>query len=889
MNFTNFAALFQKATGNPQPFPYQERYASADELPELVHAPTGSGKTATAVLGWAWRYFYSGKKTPRRLVYCLPMRVLVEQTRDEARKWLANIGLADKVKVHVLMGGEVADEWDHDPEKPAFLIGTQDMLLSRALNRGYGMGRFRWPMHFGLLNNDCLWVLDEIQLMGVGLATSTQLQAFRQALGVFGTVKTVWMSATLLPGWLASVDFRDQIEPELRLGKLELDPTTDYTFPGLQERWNAKKPIRPAALVPSIQGRKQQASPALDKEVVVVADDTPNLAKFVVQKHHAGSLTLVIVNTVDRSRALFKAICDTYHPAQKGRKKATVTSDPVVAPDLKLIHSRFRPKEREEWRNWLTQSADSLLVEHPQGRIVVSTQVVEAGVDLSARTLITELAPWPSLVQRFGRCNRRGEFLTDNPAQIYWVDVPSPDDKKAAPYSKDELDAARERLATLPDSDAGLKSLTTFFNGLKEPERAELFPCDPPHVIRRKDFIDLFDTTTDMAGNDIDVSRFIRDGDEIDVQVFWRPDTPPKGELNAIEGRRVAPVRNELCTVRVGDFRVFLDDHTAHRWDTLTSEWVKADAATVFPGQVYWLATAEGGYDARFGWNPNSDWSADLWLHDPVDELESQTTEEPGYDTDLLSVYGWRSIAEHTEDVVAELGSILSEFAFQEFPREVLTLAARWHDWGKAHNTFQAAIRDEANGEQRPPARIGKRDIAKAAPKQFWQRYERPHFRHELASALGVLALLKAGQAPKSWTDLDQHLQSLALYLIAAHHGKVRVSIRSMPGEKSPDQLDALFARGVWQGDTLPSVDLGDSVVAPATKLDLASMQLGRVDGQSSWAERMLGLRDHKGNADEKRPRFGPLKLAYLEALIRAADMRASKGADDKAKKAVQL
>jgi len=27
-------------------------------------------------------------------------------------------------------------------------------------------------MHCALLNNDCLWVLDEIQLMGVGLATS---------------------------------------------------------------------------------------------------------------------------------------------------------------------------------------------------------------------------------------------------------------------------------------------------------------------------------------------------------------------------------------------------------------------------------------------------------------------------------------------------------------------------------------------------------------------------------------------------------------------------------------------------------------------------------------------------------------------------------------------
>ena len=46
------------------------------------------------------------------------------------------------------------------------IVGTQDQLLSRALNRGYSMSRFRWPVHFGLLDNDCLWVMDEIQLMG---------------------------------------------------------------------------------------------------------------------------------------------------------------------------------------------------------------------------------------------------------------------------------------------------------------------------------------------------------------------------------------------------------------------------------------------------------------------------------------------------------------------------------------------------------------------------------------------------------------------------------------------------------------------------------------------------------------------------------------------------
>ena len=57
---------------------------------------------------------------------------------------------------------------------------TQDMPLSRALNRGYASGRARWPMKYTLVTQDCLWVMDEVQLMDVGLATSVQLQAFRE-------------------------------------------------------------------------------------------------------------------------------------------------------------------------------------------------------------------------------------------------------------------------------------------------------------------------------------------------------------------------------------------------------------------------------------------------------------------------------------------------------------------------------------------------------------------------------------------------------------------------------------------------------------------------------------------------------------------------------------
>jgi hypothetical protein len=43
------------------------------------------------------------------------------------------------------------------------------------------MSRYRWPMHFGLLNSDALWVLDEMQLVGVDIETSAQLGTFRLA------------------------------------------------------------------------------------------------------------------------------------------------------------------------------------------------------------------------------------------------------------------------------------------------------------------------------------------------------------------------------------------------------------------------------------------------------------------------------------------------------------------------------------------------------------------------------------------------------------------------------------------------------------------------------------------------------------------------------------
>ena len=188
-DFFRRAMYGDQASAKAQPFGYQRRLAET-QWPSLINVPTGLGKTAAVVLAWLWkRGWRQGNRsevadinTPRRLVYCLPMRVLVEQTQANAIEWLTRLSVigapgTGRVSVHVLQGG--AEDirhaiWAEHPEEDMILIGTQDMLLSRALMRGYGMSRYQWPIHFSWLHNDAMWDYDEIQMMGSGLVTSAQ-------------------------------------------------------------------------------------------------------------------------------------------------------------------------------------------------------------------------------------------------------------------------------------------------------------------------------------------------------------------------------------------------------------------------------------------------------------------------------------------------------------------------------------------------------------------------------------------------------------------------------------------------------------------------------------------------------------------------------------------
>ena len=797
----NYLKLFRSAFNTDEwtPYPYQQRLAMVSDWPELLNIPTGMGKTAAVVLAWLYKRGWRAggqcveidKGTPRRLVWCLPMRVLVEQTWKNTRTWLKNLNILGegagegKVSVHLLMGGEPdLKTWAEHPEEDMILIGTQDMLLSRALMRGYGMSRYQWPIHFALLHNDCLWAFDEVQLMGAGLATSAQLEAFRREFPLAQSSRSLWLSATLKQDWLATVDLKDQL-PGFEIQKL-----SDADREQAAERIHAQKALQCADVSLTPEAARKDGLKAYIEQ----------LSQTVLAKHSSDSQTLVILNRVDRAQQLFQQI-----------EQARPEHD-----DL-LIHARFRPPERKSQNEKLEESATD--------RIIVSTQAIEAGVDVSSKALFTELAPWSSLAQRFGRCNRYGEHNQDDGAQVFWIDIE--DEADALPYEAESLKQSRARLRNI--ADVGPASLRP---------TDEVRPLTA--VLRRKDLLELFNTDPDLSGFDVDVSDYIRDKGTPGLQVFWRDF---KQDPNEQEAQPVAQ-RDELCPVSLGQANnIGRRKNGVWRWDSLDRKWKRLEGQPR-PGMTLLLAAIDGGYDEKLGFITDGKQSKKPVLpteHEQVDQHE-------GFGDD------WRSrkeipvlLADHLGNVAGEAEALCNVVGENANVDEVIR-AARWHDVGKSHEIFDKSMH---RCPQAPEGLLAKSNCA--GP----MKHSRPYFRHELASMLAWLAQYDDPAKPDSKIDL-------IAYLIVAHHGKVRMSLRAMPDEKpAPD--DVRFARGIWEGDRLPGLEF-DGEQSREVALKLALMELGEGEQGRSWTARTLALLD----------KHGPFRLAWLETLVRLADWRAS-------------
>ena len=195
--------------------------------------------------------------------------------------------------------------------------------------------------------------------------------------------------------------------------------------------------------------------------------------------------------------------------------------------------------------------------------------------------------------------------------------------------------------------------------------------------------------------------------------------------------------------------------------------WTRARPEDLRPGGLVVLDAAAGCYTPEHGWHPASRAPvAPVPL--PAGDATGEASEE-GIPADPRSSSGTPVLlTDHLRDVGETIAALFDRLAppgVDRSEREAAVAAGLLHDLGKAHPVFADSLRQAgAPADGGPWAKSGATTPL---------RHARRFFRHELAGALAVLH-------PGSGLFDALNEPDLVAYLVAAHHGKVRLSVRSM-------------------------------------------------------------------------------------------------------------
>lgn len=346
----------------------------------VVEAPTAAGKTEAVVSGFLSQGLEDDWWLAPRLIYMLPTKALTLTLY--ARLHAYSKGLSELYDIPYL---PVAFEYGSSIGYRRYLYGG--VLVATTLDAAmYGYVALRVPggyrnprlsMPTSLLSTS-LVVLDEVQLyQDTHYYSPRVIGLIVKTLGRIG-VPVIYMTATLpsmLLELLADTDYISVIAPPQRGRRVNVD----------LEYLKAKKKL------PDVLAENRL------REVI---------KEILAQGKHV----LVVANTVKRAVECYNILKRLF-------------GDNLVL----LIHGRMSNYTRENREGVLFSKS---------GCIIVATQIVEAGFDLEAGVLVTELAPLDSLIQRAGRVARGG-----GEGYAFIVDI-----EDHVPYVKEIVESTRELL-----------------------------------------------------------------------------------------------------------------------------------------------------------------------------------------------------------------------------------------------------------------------------------------------------------------------------------------------------------------------------------------------------------------------------------------------------------
>ena len=831
----DFDDAFKKVTGNP-PYPWQARLYKLflkGQFPESLNIPTGLGKTSVMTI---WRLALAASADvhiPTRLIYMVDRRSIVDQASDEARKLHDALvsekicGKEDRLNISTLRGGGgMADgrEWLMQPDVPAIVIGTIDMIGSRLLFSGYGVGRKTRPFYAGMLGQDSLIVLDETHLSPAMEETLTDARRIAESAECkLFPPRVMFMSATQRAG------------RSRNLFSLERD---DLANPEVAKRYKSEKRLR-----------------------VVESDD-------LIQR-----ITDEALKLQGRILIYLQRPSDVQNVSSRIKK----LKEQVVA-----LTGTMRGFERDQLATrdgyCRFKTSDGSARGSEKRHFLVSTSAGEVGVDLDADHMVCDLTTFDSMVQRLGRVNRSGGRESN-------ITVVHSKSRMGRGEMKKRLTKTLDILQGIADSKTPSVSPDRLDNLPADAKIGEAYSPSPATQPLTESVLDMWSMTSlPKYPSRPSVGYWLRGKSEVQIpetHVVWRSDVDymtklkPDEILEILDSYRVLPhemardstfnvcallkkmgrmeaiiLSDNACIIKNVSDIVSRDVEYATillpcRAGGLGSEGMLGSSAQavsdvadkegyaartrleveVDESGEYRIKSTLGRDSAQDSSCRLEDWqsghpemklvhSADLPKPDedePPDELRYYA-ERPEQQGSVSS--GPQSLNEHLADVEKNAKRITDSLrGLKSDVSDAVITAARLHDIGKAHEHWQMCMC--VKEEDRPLAKTG------------GQVRHRPlgGFRHEFESMVECGAKEEASKCGE-W--------DLVMHLVAAHHGWARPHFMQISRRESIGS-----EKDLW-----------------CTMIRYARLQR----------------------------RFGPWGLAWLEGLLRGADWEASNTHDEKGK-----
>lgn len=478
-----YRQFFKGLTGT-FPYEYQEDLAQclAAGKSIVLRAPTGSGKTWAALAPFLFQRI-ERQQNVDHLIYALPLRSLASSlyrsTTDRLKGLSINFSNSarnrryspnDPLYVTLQMGGQQDDPFFEGD----VVFTTIDQLLSSYLFAPVSLPDRLGNIGAGALIGSLL-VFDEVHLLDPVRSMATSIEMLYRLKGLS---QFVLMTATMPDSVLHWVE-----------GKL-----------------GAKGKALSSDEVLKLPSHATKERSFAWEQHPLTADDVVN--------HHK-ERTIAIVNTVGRAQALFREV----------RKKA---KEAFPAAEIFLLHSRFYPEDRQHWESQLDVYFGPKAIR--SNAILVSTQVVEAGIDISADVLLTELAPLSSLIQRAGRVARYQHPRNVGKFVVFELETTSNGQPKLGPY-RDQAELVDATRCLLARADEGgsldyLKELVWLNKVHGTSDLAALSHLDSLYT-HGKQVLEAMDGLDGSA-----CSRLIRDISSVSVVLTEQP------EQLSFEGRR---------------------------------------------------------------------------------------------------------------------------------------------------------------------------------------------------------------------------------------------------------------------------------------------------------------------------------------------------------------